>query len=137
MPQVSKRPLNAEIKEKMLNTFFDSIVMAGDKTTVQDFLDDLLPPTEKLMLAKRLTAAYFIEKRLGYRRISDILKLSPTTINNIQKILLKEGRGYKAIFRLISKTSKLENFMDKLAQITESSMPPIKGSKSSYHRWKK
>ena len=82
-------------------------------------------------------SSYFIEKRVSYRRISDILKLSPTTINSIQKILLREGGGYRAIFNLISRSSKLEDFLEKFIRLTEPAVPPMQGSKGSYMRRKK
>jgi len=117
MPQLSKKPLLKEVKEKILNTLFDSIISIGRKNVVKDFIDDLLTPTEKVMLAKRLAAAYFLKKGCGYKFISEILKLSPTTINTIQRELLKNGNGYKAVFLLISKTSKLEELIEKLDKI--------------------
>ena len=101
---------------------------------VREFIDDLLTPTEKIMLSKRLTAAYFIEKGYNYRFISEVLKMSPTTINTIQKGLLQSGIGYRAVFRLIAKSSKLEELIEKLDSFISSVIPPVKGSKSGYRR---
>lgn len=119
MPQLSKKPLPYEVKEKILNTLFDSIINIGRRNVVKEFIDNLLTPTEKIMLAKRLAAAYFLEKGCTYKFISKILKLSPTTINTIQRELIKGGGGYKAVFRLISNTSKLEELMEKLDRIVK------------------
>ncbi|OHA06206.1 MAG: hypothetical protein A2934_05710 [Candidatus Sungbacteria bacterium RIFCSPLOWO2_01_FULL_47_10] len=145
MPQVSRRKLEKDVMEKILATLFESLLKINDGNLVKEFLDDFLTPTEKIMLAKRLAAAYFLEQGHGYRFISEVLKMSPTTVNTVHKQLILRGAGYRGIFRLISqrtlskngaKPSRAGDIMERLEEVISAFIPPIKGSKSSYRRYK-
>ena len=121
----------------MLNALFESIMKVSGEKAVRDFLGDLFTPTEKIMIAKRLSAALLLYRSYNYRCIADALKLSPTTINTIQHTLLERGDGYRSVFRLIEKSPKVSPLLEKLDAILGSITLPAKGHRSSFGRWKK
>lgn len=134
MPQVSKRPLKNDVRDKMLGAFFESVLKINDEKVVYNFFEDLFTPTEKIMISKRLSAAFFLDRGYTYDAIGEILKLSHTTINTIRKTLVKSGEGYRAVFRLIEKSPKMSLFFEKFDAGTGASRLPIKGSRSSHRR---
>lgn len=136
MPHVSKRPLEKEIQEKIISTLFESIMKMNQEKGVRDFINDLLTPTEKIMLAKRLGAALLLHRGYTYQSIGRILKLSPTTINHIQSDLLKSGEGYRTAFKILEKSERVSSLVDKIERFIVSVVPPVKGSRKSYRRWK-
>jgi len=71
---------------------------------VKEFLTDLLTPTEKVMLAKRLAIALMLIKSYDYSSIRSTLKVSPQTIGSVSLWLKYSGSGYrKSIERIIKK----------------------------------
>lgn len=54
MTQVSRFPLSKQLENEMLGLFRQVIVELENEQEVADFLDDILTPTEKIMLGKRL-----------------------------------------------------------------------------------
>jgi uncharacterized protein YerC len=134
MPQVSRRPVQKEIREKMFNALFESIMKVSGEKAARDFLGDLFTPTEKIMIAKRFSAALLLYRGYNYRHIADALKLSPTTINTIQHILLERGDGYRSVFRMIEKSSKISHLLDALDTMLGATTLPVKNSHSGFGR---
>jgi uncharacterized protein YerC len=77
---------------------------------VEFFIADLLTPTEKIMIAKRLSIAILVAKGYDYRSISDILKVSSATIQSVNKQIMIDGRGYKKVVAKILKDDELSKF---------------------------
>src|SRR3989338_9528747 len=76
-------------------------------------LGDLLTPTEKIMLAKRLAIAVLLAKDYDYRQINQVLKVSFTTILAVMKQQVIDGRGYrKAVDKILHKENLEEFFAD-------------------------
>ncbi len=83
---------------------------------ITDFLDDLLTPTEKVMLAKRLAIAFLLEKGYDQRAIHTILKVSTTTVTSVNYWLLHKGRGYRNVICMVRKAEKWQVFVEGLDQ---------------------
>ena len=69
MTQVSKRFLQKQVEERILDLFWTSLSSLSAKDKVSLFLDDLLSPTEKLMLSKRVAIAFMLMKGYDYPTI--------------------------------------------------------------------
>ena len=80
MTQVSRLPLPKKLEEQMYTLFRRVLSELHSEGDITDFLDDLLTPTEKVMLAKRLAIAFLLEKGYDQRAIHTILKVSTTTV---------------------------------------------------------
>lgn len=101
MTQISKRVLNKDIEKKITETFLAVISQVRDKSEVQLFINDLLTPVERVMLAKRFAIAVLLIKGWGYGSIEDLLKVSNDTISRVS-LVLKGNVGYKeAVERLV------------------------------------
>jgi len=120
MSQVSKHFMNPKISNKVYEIFINSIKNTKSHEEVVGFLDDLLSPSEKTMLAKRVAIAYMLmEDKYTYEQISRTLKISYGTIAKIHSTFALRGEGYKKIIgNLILKKSiknSLSEFLDLLS----------------------
>lgn len=137
MGRVSKRPLNPEVRRQILDTVIQGLSKIVDEGDMAKLINDLLTPSEKIMLGKRLTAAILLERGYSYGQIGELLKLTNATINTIRRELDKGGAGYRIIVQLLKKKeSKLDRIFEKIDAFLLSAVPPIKGSRSSFRRWK-
>ena len=113
---------------------FSRIINEGDMAKL---INDLLTPTEKIMLGKRLMTAILLEKGYSYTQIGRVLKLTAGTINVVRRELDKGGEGYRIIVKLLrEKESKFERIFGKIDALLDAISPPVKGSRSSMRRWK-
>ena len=137
MPKVSKNPLSNETKSEITNALVRTLVKIDDDVLLKRFLDDLLTPTEKVMLGKRLMAAVLLQKGFSYGAVCSVLKMSKATVGLIQRDLLKHGEGYKKIFDMFFRESKGQKILAAIERFLDKITLPIKGSPSSMRRWKR
>lgn len=137
MPKVSRNPLSPEIRNEMVNAFIRTLARISDDVLLRRFLDDLLTPTEKLMLSKRFMAAVLLQRGYSYGAVCRVLKLSRATVFLIQRELLKSGEGYRRVFQLFFRESKGQRLLDAVERFLDAITFPVKGSPSSMRRWKR
>ncbi len=77
MSQISKRPLDNKI-EIQINKIFEA--------TYSPFQRGLLTVTERKMLSKRIAILLFHENGYDYREISDLVKVSTSTVAYIVRL---------------------------------------------------
>ncbi len=107
MTQVSKRYIPPWTFEKILSIFLSSFLKIKDQNTAKHFFEEFLTPTEKIMLAKRITGYYLLYKKVSIREAADILKLSTSTLAKYS-YFMQRNPGLNTI---LSKILKEENFM--------------------------
>lgn len=112
MSQVSKRQLNKDIEVRVLNTLWDALSYVHTASQSQRFLEDLLTPTEKVMLSKRLTIAVLLIKGYPYESICSVLKVSSATIGSVANWLKISGAGYRYVIDQILKEEKWTKTID-------------------------
>lgn len=135
MPQVSKRRIKEKILIRIGDIFLDSILRLEDKKETAAFLSDLLSPTEKLMISKRLAIAVLLAKGYGPDSIKDILKVSDCTIISVKKTLVLAGEGYRKTIKQLLKREKVKKFFLTIEEIWDF-LPPKGGDWSSWRRKK-
>src|SRR3989338_9557367 len=128
MPKVSKYLVKEEVKKRMFEVFWKTIADLKTPSDVEEFFQELLTPTERIMLAKRLAISILIIKKYTYENIVDILKVSPVTIGNIARWLKTEGKAFQKAISKILKQEKQEEFWDSLEQFLSDIIPPSRGS---------
>ncbi|TSC90177.1 MAG: hypothetical protein G01um10145_281 [Microgenomates group bacterium Gr01-1014_5] len=134
MTQVSKRYLSSDVQKRMFEVFINAVSKAKYRRDVASFLTDLLSPTERIMLAKRLAIAYLlVKKSWTYREISQILKVSLATIQRVSLVLNVQGDGYRKIVNSLLKDEQIENFMNKVADAI-TVIPP---GGANWKQWRK
>ena len=114
MPQVSKYPLPEEVCNRIFELLLKVITDSFSKNQARELLDDLLTPTEKVMLAKRLSIAVLLLKGYPYESILEILRVSKPTIANVNRSLKYKGTGYKKFAKRVLKEEKMAEFWKKV-----------------------
>ena len=128
MSQVSRRVLSKEVQERIFEIFWQALASCSDQKTVATFLEDLLTPTEKVMLAKRVSIAFLLMKGYDYRSITETLKVSTPTIWTVNLWLKENGSGYKIALEKILRSEKWRKFWQDIERKIEDAFPPRYGT---------
>ena len=136
MGRLWQKKLSPEMQKEITDSLVRIMTKIKDGALLQKFLDDLLTPAEKLMLAKRLMVAVLLQRGYSCGAVCRALKLSRGTVFLIQRELARGGDGYRTVFREFFQESynkktagAIERFLNKITL-------PVKGSPSSMRRWK-
>ena len=136
MSQVSKYPISKPVADRIFKIFATALVGISKKSEVEQFLDDLLSPIERIMLVKRLAIAFLLEKGYDQRTISRILRVSLPTIVSVNHARRYGSRGYTTVVNRILKEEHLDDMITKLG-ITLVSLPAKSGKGSGTWRYLK
>ena len=117
MPQVSKYPLPEELYDRIFELLLKVIASSFSKNEASELLEDLLTPTEKIMLAKRLSIAVLLLKDYPYDSIQEILRVSRSTVADVNRSLKYKGKGYKKFAKRILKEEKTAEFWEKVEDL--------------------
>ena|SRR3989338_6758252 len=131
MSQVSKYPIHKSVEKRMFEIFKSTISTLKDAQDIDDFLEDFLSPIEKIMLAKRLAIAVLLAKNYTYPSISEILRVTPSTIATVSLSLKYSGKGYKRMVQKILSDERKDQFWQKIEDILIN-IPPSKGTDMVY-----
>lgn len=112
MAQVSKYPIRKEVADRIFEIFVKTLINIKKKDEAEQLVSDLLTPTERIMLAKRLAIAFLLEKGYGYRTIKNILKVSSPTIASVSLARKYGNKGYKTLIGEIMKEESIKSFVD-------------------------
>lgn len=115
MAQISKYPIRKEIADRIFELFLSALVHVKNKEEARQLVSDLLTPTERIMLAKRLSIAFLLEKDYQYRTIRDLLRVSLPTISSVSLARKYGSKGYKKLIDEISKEESIDKFMREVA----------------------
>lgn len=85
MAQVSKRPLSKDIERKIYASLIEAIKLLRNDQEVNEFLYDLMTPTERVMIPKRLAIAVLWDKGWSQDMICSTLNVTPTTVGWVSK----------------------------------------------------
>ncbi|MEK7470886.1 MAG: Trp family transcriptional regulator [Patescibacteria group bacterium] len=134
MTQVSKHFMSPVIEEKVYRVFIESVKNTKSSSEVVDFLNDLLSPVEKIMMAKRVAVAFLLlENKYTYVQISKTLKVSKGTIAKIHAVFALQGKGYKKILGDILKRKVAKSALSELLDI----LTPLPPKGANIGEWKK
>lgn len=134
MTQVSKYVVKKDVEERMHEVFLDSVGMVKTRGQVVKLIDDLFSPTEKIMLAKRLSIALLLFKKYDQRAIAKILRVSLATVNKISQALQKGTGGYVMVVSSIIKQEKFHAFLQKIDDTIADLLPPAHRNWSHWRR---
>jgi len=110
--QISKRKLDKDVEERIWKIFLNTLSQVKTPIEVAELVDDLLTPTEKIVLYKRLAIALMSIKGYDNQMIQDILKVSSTTVAQVKRWIAQGGTGYKKAVEKILKQEGIEEFLD-------------------------
>lgn len=103
MPQVSKRRLEPQVKKDLNDSFAFLIKEIRSKDEVEMFLNSVLTETERLMLSKRVVAAFLLQHGIEEQKISEMLKLTPATVSRLKLWILTRKKGFDIVFNKLEK----------------------------------
>lgn len=110
MPQVSRRKLKKDVLGKILGIFFDFTVGIKNKRQAEQVLSEVLTPTERVMIAKRIACFYLLYKKIPGNQIADTLKLSTSTVTYF-KHLFDTTEEIKKFFSKKSTEEKIKRLL--------------------------
>lgn len=92
--QVSKKQISPSLKKQIYQLLYQILADIHSKKEVETFLKEALTKTELEIFAKRMGAAYYLDKGRSYSNIKANLKLSSATISAVSE-QMKKGRGFE------------------------------------------
>lgn len=138
MTKVSKRFLDESLENYIFEIFLKTITNLKTQDEVDIFLKDLLSPTEKIMLIKRLAIAILLYKGYTYNQIDNTLKVSRNTIMNVSNFLRhSQSGGYRKIVERVLVDQKKEELFDKIEELLLAVSPKKLYESPAYQRKKK
>lgn len=132
MAQISKRKVSEVVLQRLFNLFFEVVGNNFSKGNFIKIISEVLTPTEKIMIAKRIGIIYLLIKEVDIRTIADKLKVSTSTVVMYSQIFNKnKGELRETIMALLGK-EKLVGFLDDIL-VSIFIQPGIK--KGHYQSW--
>lgn len=133
MSQVSRRYLSPKVSSQIFDMFLSTLTSLSSPSAVSSFIEDLLSPTEQIMLGKRLAIAYMLKKGYTHRDIVNTLKVGLATINKVSLTLKLNGNGYESVINHMLKIQKISDFFLKLDEKIDQVLPPRGASWSAHY----
>ena len=108
MTPVSRHKLDPRVEEEIIRVFINELAKTTDKNKFESLITFLLSQSEKIMLAKRLTAYVMIDQGFLDSEIAKTLHLTRITVakQRLNYQLSKERK--EQVVKLIQKPSLLE-----------------------------
>ena len=116
MSQVSRLAMPKSLEDQMHKALRKAFADLRTEDEVGEFLEDLLSPTERIMLGKRLSIAVLLDKGYDHRTIGKILKVSVTTVHTVNYWLKQQGSGYRSVLAKIKSQEQWQSFTQELTK---------------------
>lgn len=113
MTRISKYKVNDEILDKLFYLLFEVLSNKQNIGQFNDILTELLSPTERIMIAKRVAIIYMLMKGVDCSVIIDSLKVSSATISKFQ-IIVENGKFVVEALKKVVRNEKIIDFFEKL-----------------------
>ncbi|MBI4155870.1 MAG: hypothetical protein HY507_01390 [Candidatus Zambryskibacteria bacterium] len=104
MPHISSKELDNKYFKNIYNQLISVFDTAGNKRKSDALLKEILTETEKIMFAKRLAVNCMLYEEVSKTYISEILLLSPSTIDRLS--MQYESGLYPYIANILKNNSK-------------------------------
>jgi len=113
--KVSRKPVPTKDEERFWDDFLSAVTSLENKKETKGFLTEILTPTERIMIAKRLQIVMMLFLKYDYQEIKNKVKVTNETIAKMNNLLKEKGemlrRVGERIIRL--KIKKLESWQKK------------------------
>ena len=138
MVQISKKHLDKDIEAEMYKQFWNSLSKLNSPQVVSEFFPDLLTDTEKVMLAKRFTAAILISRGKSASEIKESIHLSFSTIGSVSAWVKYARPKTQEVLKMISNEKDWQAIIDKIDSLF-GKLPPAyysNWSEAGKQKWK-
>jgi len=134
MPQVSRRLISPKIEKRIYEVFVVAIGKVNRKDEILTFISDLLTPTERVMIAKRLSVALLLLRgNCNHREIGKTLKVSTSTVARVNLILRTQGTGFRKVLGKMLREQALKIMLNELYE----GLTPVPPKGVNWGEWKK
>lgn len=134
MSRISRHPIEEVVEERVSRIFINSVKDVSDTSTVVSFLNDLLSPQERVMLAKRISIAFLLlQGKHTYDDIGKTLRVSKGTIAKVHATLALQGKGFRKVLGKMILKKSTKNAVSGLVEI----LRPIPGKGVNRGEWYK
>lgn len=117
MPHVSRLKLTKEAEKELINNLSTVFTLINSNKDMLSFLNALLTPTEKLMLAKRLAVIILLEEGLPQSHIANTLHVTRITVAKMQLFYEARGEGFKVALDILKKQKMYNDFKKHLLSL--------------------
>ena len=111
MAQISKRYVDQTMISRINELLIDLLLTLFDKKEADEVLNELLTPTEKTMIAKRIACFYLLIKKVPIHEIEDTLKISTSTVAYFKHYLDRSSIIKKYLANKL-KNEKFKHFIE-------------------------
>jgi uncharacterized protein YerC len=123
MTRISRKRLKKEAYLQIHDRFIRTIIELKKMKEGRLFLNELLTPAERIMLAKRLAIIVMLLENISFYRIYKTLKVSPSTVARIWRKLRSGEFSY--IKTVMSKKKNREAVWQELEVLIRFGLPPM------------
>lgn len=92
---------------------FEVISRIDEEESFSEIINELLSPTEKIMVAKRIAIIYLLMKKIDYYNISKVIKVASATIAKFHSIMQEKGAVKNSLKGLV-RNEKIKDFFEEL-----------------------
>lgn len=135
MSQVSKRPLQEKTRVRIYNLFLQSVSLCSTPEKATSLIEDLLTPTEKIMLSKRFCIAFMLINGYSYGLIRETLRVSISTIGTVSLWLKQKGNGYRMVINMIKTREQTKKIWEEIVDGIEDYLSLVPGK--NWHETRK
>jgi len=111
MVQISKRKLSDKTLSKLFLLLFHTVGKKNKQEQFEKIINDLFSDTERIMIIKRVAIIYLLLKEIDQKTITDVLKVSSSTVSKYS-ITAKRGEGIVSFFKRLLQKEKFVEFFD-------------------------
>lgn len=112
MTRISRFKLPQGVLLKIYQLFFEVMARSKPKEIFLEIINDILSPTERIMIAKRITIIYLLIKGIDQRSIAKTLKVSTSTVSRYAVLIEGKEKGVRKIVENMIKKEKVLDFLE-------------------------
>ncbi len=113
MTNISKRKVESDVMERVFQLLFEALGKKSDQEEFTKIIHDILSPTERIMIAKRVTIIFLLMKGVDHRTISQVLKVSQSTVAKFQ-LIMENSKGIVETLQGIVASDRLSDFFKEI-----------------------
>lgn len=92
MTNVNKKYLEENLKNSVWRNFMKELKSVKTENVLEKIINQVFTPTERTMIEKRLAIIFLVRKKLSYRKIGELIDVTPNTISFVKRGFIKKER---------------------------------------------
>lgn len=114
MVNISKRPVDEKNLLKIYQLFYKVIDQLDNQEDFFQLIQEILSPSEQIMIAKRIGVIYLLIKNVSKPAITEYLKVSMATVDKYYFLYYKKRTNLILIIESFLASEKISNFFEDL-----------------------